>query len=141
MYERTKYGKKSWYDNLRENETEIWNRFIEKYPDAYDEVIYNLHLGEGAVIPTGTEENVARDFKLLTQYKVDVVGFNQNGVDIIEIKPYAGASAIGQVISYSELYKKGVDPSATPNLVILTDQLRPDTEILAKTLNIKIIVV
>ena len=141
MNERTKYEKKPWYDNLRENETFIWNRFIEKYPDAYDEVIYNLHLGEGANIPAGTEENIARDFKLLTQYKVDVVGFGKNKIDIIEIKPYAGASAIGQVISYSELYKKDIDPAATPNLVILTDQLRPDTTILAEKLNIKIIIV
>jgi len=136
-----KYEKRHWYDNLRENETFIWNRFIEKYPDAYDEVIYNLHLGEGATIPPGTEENIARDFKLLTQYKVDVVGFDKNKIDIIEIKPYAGASAIGQVISYGELYKKDIDPAATPNLVILTDQLRPDTAILAEKLNIKIIVV
>src|SRR3990167_6408036 len=110
-----KYEKRHWYDNLRENETFIWNRFIEKYPDAYDEVIYNLHLGEGATIPPGTEENIARDFKLLTQYKVDVVGFDKNKIDI--------------------------DPAATPNLVILTDQLRPDTAILAEKLNIKIIVV
>ncbi len=141
MYERAKYGKRPWYPNLRENETFIWDRFIEKYPDAYDEVIYNLHLGEGADIPAGTEENIARDFKLLTQYKIDVVGFSKNQIDIIEIKPYAGASAIGQVVSYSELYKKFIDPEARPNLVILTDQMRPDTKTLAETLNLKLIIV
>lgn len=141
MYARTKYEKKPWYPNLREGETFIWNRFLEKYPDAYTETIYNLHLGEGAEIPAGTEENIARDFKLLTQYKIDVVGFNKDQIDIIEIKPYAGASAIGQVISYAELYKKHINPNARPNLVILTDQLRPDTELLAKQLNIKIIIV
>ncbi len=136
-----KYEKKPWYDNLRENETVIWNRFLEKYPNVYDKVIYNLHLGEGAPIPEGTEENIARDFKLLTQYKVDVVAFNKNEIDIIEIKPYAGASAIGQVISYQKLYIEHIDPTAKPNLVILTDQIRPDTELLAKQLNIKLIIV
>ena len=141
MYERTKYEKKPWYPNLREGETFIWDRFLVAFPDAYDEVIYNLHLGKGAEIPAGTEENIARDFKLLTQYKIDVVGFNKNQIDIIEIKPYAGASAIGQVISYQKLYIEHIDPNARPNLVIITDQMRPDTELLAKQLNIKIIIV
>lgn len=141
MYTRTKYEKRPWYANLRENETIIWDRFIDKNPEEYEEVIYNLHLGEGAEMPKDTPENIARDWKLLTQYKIDVVGFRVNNFDIIEIKPYAGASAIGQVISYAELYKKHIDPAALPHLVIITDQLRPDTELLAKQLNIKIIVV
>lgn len=140
-YKPTKYEKKPWYPNLREGETYIWDRFLTKYPDAYDEVIYNLHIGEGAEIPPGTQENIARDFKLLTQYKIDVVGFKNKEIDIIEIKPYAGAGAIGQVISYAELYKKYIDPFANPNLIILTDQIRPDTELLAKQLNIKLILI
>lgn len=141
MHERAKYEKRNFYPNLREGETFIWNRFLEKYPDAYFEVIYNLHLGEGATIPPETEENIARDFKLLTQYKIDVIGFSENNIDIIEIKPYAGASAIGQVISYQKLYIEHINPAARPNLVIITDQMRPDTELLAKQLNIKLIIV
>ncbi|MEK7578898.1 MAG: hypothetical protein AAB456_04310 [Patescibacteria group bacterium] len=141
MHERFKFEKRPWYANLREGETFIWNRFIEKYPDAYDEVIYNQHLGSGAEIPEETPENIARDFKLLTQYKIDVVGFKNDKTDIIEIKPYAGSNAIGQVISYQKLFLKYINPAAAPNLVILTDQLRPDTQLLAEQLNIKLIIV
>lgn len=139
--EKTKYEKKPWYPNLREGETYIWDRYLTAFPNAYDQVVYNLHIGEGAPIPEGTPENIARDFKLLTQYKIDVVGFIGSRVDIIEIKPYAGAGAIGQVLSYSELYKMYVDYTAKPNLVILTDQIRPDTETLAKQLNIKLVLI
>src|SRR3990167_10659901 len=101
--EKTKYEKKSWYPNMREAETVIWDRFLLAYPNAYDEVVYNLKLGEGADIPEGTEENIADDFKQLTQHKIDVVGFKGKNVDIIELKPYAGVGAIGQVIVYRDL--------------------------------------
>ena len=143
MHEQTKvkYERRTWYDNLREGETAIWNRFIDREPDAFDEVIYNLHVGQGAAIPEGTEDAIARDFRMLTQYKIDVVGFKGNTTSIIEIKPYAGAGAIGQLLTYAELYKKDVDPAARPRLIVLTDRLRPDTERAAKELNIEIVVV
>lgn len=141
MEQRTKYEKKQWYPNMREKETLIWERFLAAYPDAYDEVIYNLKLGEGAEIPEGTQENIARDFKELTQHKIDVVGFKGNNVDIIELKPYAGVGAIGQVIGYRDLYTAYIDRSANPNLVIITDQLRPDTKTIADIRKIKLIVI
>lgn len=141
MSEPVKYEKRYFYPNLREAETKIWNRFIEKYPDAYDEVIYNLHLGQAASIPAGTPPNLTRDFILLTQWKIDVVGFIKDQVDVIELKPYAGANAIGQVKTYLELYKGYIDPEAEPKPVIVTDQLRPDLALLASQLGFRIFVV
>lgn len=141
MISKTKFEKKSWYPNMKELETNMWNRFIEKFQNEYDEVIYNLKLGEGADIPEGTEENLANGFKQLTQHKIDVVGFKGNLVDIIELKPYAGTSAIGQVIGYRDLYVKHVDESANPSLVIITDTLRPDTKTICEKQGIKLIVV
>lgn len=138
---KTKYEKKPWYPNMREQETLIWERFLAQYPDAYDEVIYNLKLGDGADIPEGTAENIARDFKQLTQHKIDVVGFKGSQVDIIELKPYAGVSAIGQVIGYRDLYTAHIDPTANPNLVVITDVLRADTKTIADKQGIKLIVV
>jgi len=139
--DKTKYEKKPWYPNVRETETLIWERFLAKFPDAYDEVAYNVKVGEGVEIPAETETNLARGFKELTQHKIDVVGFKGNSIDIIELKSYAGTRAIGQVIGYRDLYAHSVDPVASPNLVIITDTLRPDTKIIAEKQGIKIIVV
>lgn len=141
MIDRTKYEKKAWYPNMKQGETEVWNRFIEKYPEEYDEVIYNLKLGEGANIPEGTEPNIADDFKQLTQHKIDVVGFKGSRVDIIEIKPYAGTAAVGQVIGYRDLYITHIDKTAKPNLVIATDIERPDTKTICAKQGIKLIII
>lgn len=139
--EKTKFEKKPWYANIRDAERAIWERFIDKYPDAYDEVAYNVKVGEGSEIPEGTEENLAKGFKELTQHKIDVVGFKGDRIDIIELKDYAGTRAIGQVIGYRRLFNRGYNPSTPPSLVIITDVLRADTKIIAEEENIKIIVV
>ena len=139
--EKIKYEKRLFYPNMREGETLIWNRFLEKFPDAYDEVIYNLKLGEGADIPPETKENLAKDFKELTQHKIDVVGFKGAKIDIIEVKPYAGLTAVGQVLGYKELYLKHIDPGSSPNLVIVTDVLRPDTKTVIEKQGILVVVV
>jgi hypothetical protein len=139
--EKSKYEKKPWYPNMKELETAMWNKFLLKFPNAYDNVIYNLKLGEGANIPEGTEENLARGFTELTQHKIDVVGFLGNKVDIIELKTYAGTAAVGQVIGYRELYMKFIDPNSNPNLIIVTDFLRPDTKTICDAQGITLIVI
>lgn len=139
--EKTKYEKKPWYPNMKQGETAIWERFLEKFPNEYDEVIYNFKLGEGANIPEDTEPNLANGFKQLTQHKIDVVGFKGSRMDIIEIKPYAGTAAVGQVLGYKELYLEHIDNTAKPNLVVVSDTERPDTKTICAKLGITLVVV
>lgn len=139
--EKVKYEKKPFYPNMRELETLIWERFLAAHPNAYDEVAYNVKVGEGAVIPEGTEEAIAFDFKTLTQRKIDVVGFKGNAIDIIELKPYAGTGAVGQVKAYGILYKSTYDTAAQPNLIVMTDVEQRDTKTVAESEGVKLIII
>ena len=139
--EKVTYEKRHFYPNVREAETVIWDRFLVAFPEAYDEVIYNLKLGAGADIPEDTLPNIAAGFKQLTQHKIDVIGFKGNNIDIIELKPYAGTRAIGQVIGYRDLYISHIDPGSNPGLVIVTDIERPDTKLICEKQGIKLIIV
>lgn len=141
MNDRVPYARRNYYSNLRPEDRDIWDRYIDRYPDAYVDVIYNLHVGKGAPIPEGTDASAAASFTALTQYKIDVVGFTKTGVDIIELKPRAGASALGQLLMYTALYHRDVDPTATPRPVIITDAIRPDLPAIAEKLGVKIIAV
>jgi hypothetical protein len=138
---RTKFEKKLWYPNMREAETLIWERFLARFPDAYDEVAYNVKVGEGAEIPEGTDETIAFDFKVLTQRKIDVIGFKGNTIDIIELKPLAGTGAVGQVKAYGVLYKKTYDSGANPNLIVMTDAEQRDTKTVAEAEGVKLIII
>ena len=135
----TSYGKKRKYDHMKPGDVAIWERFMEKYPDAYKSVIYDLSLGQGSIIPDGTPDNLAKDFRLLGQRKIDVVGIKDDNIDIIEVKPNAGPSAVGQILNYIELYKGYIDPEAKPNALIVTDQQQRDMSQLAFNFGIKVI--
>ena len=135
------YEKRYKYPHLKPLDIAIWERYISAKPDFWETVDYDLAIGTGAPIALGTEENMARDFKILTQYKIDVVGYKENAIDIVEIKPNAGASAIGQVKSYEALYKNYVNPSGNTRAVIITDMARPDIFLLAHELGVIIHIV
>lgn len=141
MHERVAYKKRHKYLGLHDEDRIIWERFIEKYPDAYDAVIYNQHCGSGTKIPEGMQENIARDGKLLTQWKVDVVAFKGNSIDIVELKPNAGLSALGQVIGYAYLYVRDCAPGTKPTPMLVTNFERPDMREIAGKHGVKYFVV
>jgi hypothetical protein len=141
ILERVKYEKRYWYDNMKPNETLLWERFLDKYPGAYDEVVYNLKIGEGAEIPDGTEENLARGFKELTQLKIDVVGFKGDRTDLIELKPEPRASVLTQLKGYQKLFARTIKPVIKTNLVMVTYAISPDMETILEGEGIDVIIV
>lgn len=141
MNERKPYGKLYNYPHLKPFDVAIWERFITLYPDAYDDCIYDQPVGSGAPIPEGTQENIARDFKILTQWKVDVIGYKNNKADVIEIKPNAGIAALGQVAQYAVMVDELDELTIPVRPVLITDVLRPDMQRLADKAGVRLIVV
>jgi len=139
--ERMPYGKRSNYPHMKPADIAVWERFIEQNPNAYDEVAYDVVVGEGAAIPTGTEEIIAKDFKQLTQRKIDVVGFHTGAIDVIEVKPTVGFSAMGQAAGGKHLYIETYNPDIEPQAVVIAGAPGSDMETPAAAMGIKIIIV
>lgn len=122
-------------------DTEIWNRFIAKYPDAYDRVQYDFHVGNpppfNPLMDDGTDANQDMLYKL----RLDVIGHMGADVDLIEIKPNAGPSAIGQIRSYKTLYERDEEPKGRVNMVIVTDALKTNMDFLCTQDGIRLIIV
>lgn len=141
MNPRVPYGHRYKYPHMKPRDVAIWERFIEALPNAYEECIYDQPLGNGETVPEGTDPEIAKDWKVLTQWKVDVVGYYNGSVDVIEVKPDAGISAIGQVKSYAYLFDQ-LDGDAKPvRPVIVTDRERPDMRALCAEQGVTLIVV
>ena len=62
--------------------------------------------------------------KILYQKKIDVIGYKNNDVYIVEVKPNAGSSALGQVLSYKLLYQNEFQISPPAKLMIITDKIQ-----------------
>lgn len=125
--QREPYKKSHWYTHMKPYDVAIWERFIAKYPNMFDEVIYDLHVGGKPDIAPDTAPEMVKSWVMLNQKKIDVVGFKGAQVFIVEVKPDAGASAVGQVLNYKQLYNMYIDPGAVCIPVICTDRFDPQS--------------
>jgi hypothetical protein len=136
-----KYEKRYNYPHMKPRDIEIWERFIAKYPDAYDTCQYDFSVGD---VPPFMEQRSSREgqaMKELYKSKIDVLGYKGATIDLIEVKPDAGASSIGQLLGYVSLYKRDMNPSNPVRPVIITDTLRTNMDFLTKEQGVTLIIV
>lgn len=126
---------------MKPGDVGIWEKFISEFPDMYDTVQYDFDVGSAPEFDTVVNNATGGDASLLYRRKIDVVGFKEDQIDIIEIKPSAGPSALGQVLSYVELYVRDEKPPVQPKAIVLTDVLLIDMGHLASQLGVQIVVV
>lgn len=103
------------------NDVAIWERYIEKNPEAFDFVQYDVPCGSTPEFDTTVNDNNGATANALYKKRIDVVGFKGEAISIVEVKPRAGASSVGQVKMYLRLYKKDYSPPTEPQAVIITD--------------------
>lgn len=129
------------YPHMSAADTDIWNRFIVAFPDEYERVQYDFHVGNPPPFNPLMENGDDLNQDMLYRLRIDVVGHNDDNIDIIEIKPNAGASVLGQVESYATLYKRDEEPTGKVSMIVITDRMNTNMEFLAKTRGIKMIIV
>ena len=135
---RFPYTKLAKYPHMRKEDILIWERFLFRYPIAYQTVDYDLRVGEGRAVVAPIEPEFEADLKLLTQKRIDVVGYFADQIDIIEVKPRAAAGAIGQVLSYEHLYREASPATTNLRKVIITDRMDDDSKKVAKEFGVEV---
>jgi hypothetical protein len=141
MQETFPYTKLASYPHMMPFDVAIWERFIEQFPDMYDHVSYDVKVGS---IPefVKNEPDVTHQAQApLYQRKIDVVGYKADQIDIIEIKPRAGTSALGQVVGYKLLYQRDFTPPVEPKAIVLTDHADDDLGHVAASMGVQVVVV
>src|SRR3990167_8329504 len=104
----------------------IWERFIDKFGSNYMGFDYDIKVGKGTEPVPGLGEKYQRMQAILSKYRVDCVGYTDSDITIIEVKPEAGTTAIGQIELYVSLYKRDFNPDRTVKGMIVTDRELPD---------------
>ncbi len=128
MLDVFKYELRPSYPHMSEADRSIWERFIVKYPDEFASVRYDFHVGDPPPFNTLDEDGTDRNQDKLYRKRIDVVGHTPTQDFVIEIKPSAGMSVVGQVKGYAWLYKeeKWSNVGVTP--MIITDAMSTDTQ-------------
>lgn len=136
-----KYEKRYKYPHMKPNDVAIWERFIEKYPTAYDTVQYDVAIGDIPAFMEQTSSPEGQAMRELYRLKIDVLGYRGDSIDLIEVKHEAGAASIGQLLGYVTLYKRDFEPVQFIQPVLLTNVLKPNMEFLTKQQGVLLIVV
>lgn len=136
-----KFEKRSSYPHMSVKDTAIWERFIDKYPDVYKQCQYDFHIGDAPPFNTLMDNDEDLNQDMLYRLRIDVVAGSPLGIDLIEVKPDAGVSAIGQLENYKLLYMRDEEPRQSVGMILLTDKERPNMAWLCKEKGIKLVVV
>ena len=92
------------YPHFLAEDNAVWTRFLERNFERLQEVWYDLRVGKPVKLDDNATEMEQRIARGLTRKRIDVVGWDGGSYWVIEVKPYAGMLAVGQVISYARLF-------------------------------------
>lgn len=129
------------YPHLLPADVDLWERFMAQHADFFESVEYDVHVGGAIDVKPWWSDKDIRSFSHLAAKRIDVVGHKGNQIWIVEVKPEAGLSALGQLISYQLLYKKRFGPTVPLVLCLVTDFLTPDERWLTSQLKVSVFVV
>lgn len=141
MPQTYEYKKLNWYPHMGPADVVLWERFISQFPDAYDTVQYDVKIGTVPEFVAEHEDEAMRAQAPLYQRKIDVIGYKADQIDIIEVKPRGGLSAIGQVDGYRDIYMRDFSPPVMPKAILITDRTDVDTQHSAYAKDVQIVVV
>jgi hypothetical protein len=89
----------------------VWRRFLLLHPSKFEAFRYDVRVGSGQFAWDGPEANPPAEWLAIAAKRIDVVAQRHGTTCIIEVKPRASMSAIGQVLSYRDLYAAKEKPS------------------------------
>jgi len=129
----------SHYPHLKPADVLIWEAFIRGNPNFFESVDYDVPVGEGAPFLPEKEETFVSDYRLLTQKKLDAIGYRGDEVWLIEIKPNAGSKALGQILTYEKLYSKTYPEVKNLRKCVITNFLQPEYDLVYSKFEVVVI--
>jgi len=110
------------YPHMLSEDHAAWTAFIESEWNMLDEVWYDVHVGAPMDLPRDSPNYMKAVVDGVSRKRIDVVGRDRGMLWIIEVKPFANMTAIGQVVTYAKLFNQEFDisPPALPMIVSMT---------------------
>lgn len=107
------------YPHMKPEDVAVWERYIKINPGIFDSVDYDVGLGVGTPLEKEQSEKMQADWLALTRKKIDVIAYGLDGKRyLIEVKPIANMRALGQILTYEELYTRNNAGLIAKSLVI-----------------------
>ena len=122
FYER-QYGP---FTHMAPGDKAIWVRYLMHGGNLFAPFAYDIRVGNGTQMPPGSTNRQLRTAYALSTKRIDVLCAVSGTMRIIEVKQRAGAGAVGQLITYRDLYLLDTANKYPVEMWLITDELQPD---------------
>lgn len=123
--------------HLLEADAELLRDYLEAFPDRYESMDFDVHVGLGRDPGTAFDRTMRNMAIHLSQRRIDALGFRPNQIDIIEVTLSAGIRALGQLLAYPQLYKFSFQPIMPLHPVLVAREFATDAESLFRAQGIE----
>jgi hypothetical protein len=114
------------YPHMKADEASVWDRFLSKMPWKAVNILYDVRLGEGAVIAEGVPDWVKSMAWALSTKRVDAIVETSMEFILVEVKDRGALSAVGQLLGYLVLFNKQYRPQKRVRLALVCAYIAPD---------------
>ena len=128
------------YPHFLAADTDVWTRYLRNPIVPIKEVWYDVHVGGAVQLLPDADEMDRRIAAGVTRKRIDVVAKIGAGFWIIEVKPVAGMTAIGQIIIYTRLFLQEFQVTGEVFPVIIVDEVDQDVAPEIDSLGVVVIV-
>jgi len=120
--------KNRFYPHLLQPSIDLWEMYLVDHASEYTSFDYDVKVGDGRDPGKRFSDKIRKMALGLSQRRVDVVGHRSDRRDIIEITPYAGIRAIGQLEVYPLLYQQTFKSPERLQPVLICHDISPDID-------------
>lgn len=102
----------------------IFKNWLTLHETEYDRFDYNTRIGSG-VDPGPTWPDYVRQCAVMnSQLRLDAVAWKGSNPTLIEVKDRAGASALGQLLTYEAVWLRDFPTGPPPLLILVTNRIQ-----------------
>jgi hypothetical protein len=110
---------------MREVDRPLWDRFLDRYGGEFVGFEYDVRVGRPSRAAAGMDPQTQAVWETLTRLRIDAVGYTDREIWLFEVKPYAGLSALGQLVGYKVAFEEERRPGRPVRLGVVTDRWVP----------------
>jgi hypothetical protein len=126
--------------HMSQMEAFLWVKFLEANGNDFFNYEYDVYIRKPVNVPREYEAEYKAMAISLSSLRIDATMQDKNNIYIVEIRPGATHSAIGQLIMYRFLYLLQFNPIKPVKMMLISDKYDPAIEITARAIDTKYII-
>jgi hypothetical protein len=107
------------YPERTDRESTIIRDWLLEHGADYDRFSFSVRIGEGQAPAPDLQAGVARSVVFSSRKRIDVLAWQGNGPTIVEVKERAVPAALGQILTYRQLFLEENPDAPEPRLLVI----------------------